>query len=383
MEKLRSHAMRMHCFRYTVAVRRRLCAWGGNIALLVGSLLVGVLILEIGVRVFVPENGIIERDGRIGKIHKRNLDRIVETHCYTAHIRTNSDGWIGADFPEEKQPGIQRFAHIGDSFVEGAQVDSDRTFVAQLPPLMGGEHLNFGMGGQGTFPEILTIRYKAEAENPDAVVLWFYTGNDFRDNLIAMVPMEEDSTLRGRAVRAVKYILLNTMRSPRFLYDRIGRNPLIQRTLIASGLLSMNTLREREAGSDIPLEYRTSVLDTPERAEAVDITRQALTRLRQETREDLILGILPSMLEMKPGAVDDAIHAYPALAGTTLELNFPRTAIKTIADDLGIPVFDAAPALQAAYANGEAPYLECDGHFSQEGHDALARAFAAWYADYR
>jgi hypothetical protein len=106
-------------------------------------------------------------------------------------VSINSGGFRGPEFSKKKPPGTIRIAVIGDSYTEAIQVPYDDTFpsvaarrLADCPLLKGRrvEALNFGVDGYGTAQELVTLREKVWAYQPDIVVLAVFLGNDVRNN---------------------------------------------------------------------------------------------------------------------------------------------------------------------------------------------------------
>jgi len=112
--------------------------------------------------------------------------------------RINALGWRDRERAREKPEGTFRVAVIGDSFVEGFQVELDSTFVAiaerELVRRLGVpvEVLNMGRSGM-TITEELAVMDEARVEmQADLVVLVFVPRNDIAD----MNPATADDTMR-------------------------------------------------------------------------------------------------------------------------------------------------------------------------------------------
>jgi hypothetical protein len=84
---------------------------------------------------------------------------------------------------------------LGDSYVEAMQVPEDKTFTAVIGRVLGAsprlagrrvEALNFGIDGYGTAQELITLRRKVWAYQPDIVVLAIFLGNDIRNNSVVL-----------------------------------------------------------------------------------------------------------------------------------------------------------------------------------------------------
>ena len=167
-------------------MKKRLLRWLGNIVALLVALFVILAVLEVGVRIFIPQDTVLTvRDRYIGRKLKPNMNVYLKGSDWSSHIWTNSHGWNGHPFKIEKPEHIKRIIHIGDSFVEGIHVNTNKNFVGQLEQQMAGtEQLNLSVAGRGTLLELLTYRHYGRSYDPDMTVLWFHTGNDSRDNYV-------------------------------------------------------------------------------------------------------------------------------------------------------------------------------------------------------
>ena len=97
-----------------------------------------------------------------------------------AFVHINSQGWRDREHPLAKPAGTYRIAILGDSYAEAMQVDIERTFWWLLPQKLAAcgfaapreiETLNFGVSGYGTGHELLTLRERVWAYDPDMVLL--------------------------------------------------------------------------------------------------------------------------------------------------------------------------------------------------------------------
>ncbi len=360
-------------------------AWsriGGNVLVFFISLFVITAILEVGIRLLTDASTPLTiRDPYITRRMRPNMDQYLEGPGWKSHIWSNELGWMGNNFSSVKPDGVSRVLHIGDSFVEAIHVDTDKTFVSQLEKIIPGtEHLNLSIAGRGTFMELLTYRHYGKSYDPDVTVIWFNTSNDFRDNWLTRdaVTFEgiENIEIEEPRFGGVKAFLLQYFRLPRFIFDTGKSNPFFIRILMRTGLLSMEP---EEGDAEIPLVYRTTLLETPERTEALQATEKLLAAMRREVnRGRLVLGIIPSMIEVSPDAAESLLKLYPALSGKTLDLEFTARELKRIAQGQGIPLFDLTPAFRDAYTQGQVLYLPKDGHLAQRGHDLVAERFATW-----
>jgi hypothetical protein len=106
-------------------------------------------------------------------------------------VEINADGMRDRDHPIVAPPGTLRVAVLGDSFMQGLNVELAKTFHSFLeqrlqdclrPTGLQVDVLNFGVSGYGTAQQWLTYTHHAATYRPDVVILSVYTDNDITDN---------------------------------------------------------------------------------------------------------------------------------------------------------------------------------------------------------
>jgi hypothetical protein len=187
---------------------------------LLALLLVEGVLYSVG----LGEEDIYQFDKQIGFMHFPNK-RV------TWHSEGFSQSYFNADGLRDepnltiaKPPGVYRIAFLGDSMVEGLQVDSEQTFAKLLQAQLrknGGnvQVINFGNSGYSTAQECMLLSGKVLKYQPDLVVLG-YTNRDMFENWTA--PDQTLTNVRPMAVHLPggKLVLdsspvVNWMRSPR------------------------------------------------------------------------------------------------------------------------------------------------------------------------
>jgi lysophospholipase L1-like esterase len=111
-----------------------------------------------------------------------------------AYVRVNSDGLRDREREKRKAADVLRVALLGDSYAEAVQVALEDAFHAVLERRLGQcpaaagrrvEVINFGVSGYSTAQELLTLRERVRAYEPDVVLLLVTTNNDVTDNVRA------------------------------------------------------------------------------------------------------------------------------------------------------------------------------------------------------
>jgi PIN domain nuclease of toxin-antitoxin system len=141
-----------------------------RLALLVFSILLGLLIAEGLVRVFMPQSVAVPLQDEINGVtaprpNVRGRHAIPNTFDVTVSI--SSQRFRGRrDFTAKPERGVLRIAVLGDSFTFGIGANDDETYPAVLQQLLqerlartgsyqGVEVLNAGVGGTGTGEQAL------------------------------------------------------------------------------------------------------------------------------------------------------------------------------------------------------------------------------------
>jgi hypothetical protein len=164
------------------------------VAVLVG-LLLPLLMLEVALRLFGPflpgnydTGALVRRHPTLGHFHTPNVRAWVKTPNFTVQLDFNAMGLRDPRQSYAKPPGTFRVLALGDSYVEGAQVQGNETVSARLEALLGAatsrpvEVINAGVFGYGTAQEYLLLDEEGVKYQPDLVVLFFCHCNDIPNN---------------------------------------------------------------------------------------------------------------------------------------------------------------------------------------------------------
>ncbi|MEG3974948.1 SGNH/GDSL hydrolase family protein [Microcoleus sp. herbarium8] len=177
---------------------------GVNLGLILGSLFMGVVIGEVGLRVAgvegYPKIGAFV-DSAPTRFHTADPDLGWKLKPGVSgewkgegesFVQVNSEGLRDREHTKAKPPNTLRIAVLGDSFTEAIHVPVEQTFWSKLERKLGNceavkerknvEVINFGVMGYGTAQELVMLRKKVWDYNPDIVVLAFFTGNDIINN---------------------------------------------------------------------------------------------------------------------------------------------------------------------------------------------------------
>jgi lysophospholipase L1-like esterase len=195
---------------------RWLQGWRGNLLLLMVSLVLCVVVAELGLRIAGKDTPEFYRlDPDVGWRPRPEVSGWIEGETET-FVAMNRDGYRDVDHKLAKPPDTYRIVLLGDSMTEAVEVPLDDTYWRRLiAPLQNCrtdgkavEVVNFGVNGYGTAQEYLTLKEWGLNYHPDLVLLAFFTGNDFTDNSLALGKHE------GRPYFALKDRSLDLVRRP-------------------------------------------------------------------------------------------------------------------------------------------------------------------------
>jgi lysophospholipase L1-like esterase len=183
----------------------------GTLALVLGSLLVALVVFEVGYRLAHVHVGTVQINrATVRKIANPRLRfelRPGGVAKSEVEYRINADGRRGPEVTVEKPEGVRRVAVLGDSITFGYWVAEEDAFPRQLEAMLNEvrgegprvEVLNFGVPGYNLDQEIETLRSKALAFAPDVVVVAFCL-NDLEGIFSYELGLVQDRATRRRTL---------------------------------------------------------------------------------------------------------------------------------------------------------------------------------------
>ena len=183
----------------------------GTLALVVGSVLVTLFVIEVGFRLSHAHVGTVQisratsrksRNPRLG--HELRPGSVVTSEV---EYRINADGLRGPEVAVEKPEGVRRVAVLGDSITFGYWVAEEDAFPRQLESMLNEvrgdgprvEVLSFGVPGYNLDQETETLRSRALRFAPDVVVVAFCL-NDLEGIFSYELGLVQDRATRRRSL---------------------------------------------------------------------------------------------------------------------------------------------------------------------------------------
>lgn len=164
-----------------------------SFALLLFSMLVSLVLSEIVVRIFAPQEFFIpvsdcfRADSVFGIRHKENISVVVNTGEGPVHFVVDQYGYrinYDANSAGMTAPPDVSIVAIGDSYVEGMLVENEQTIPGVLSKLLKERYklhvevVNSGVGGWDPCQYYLETKRSLALRHLDLGIIFIYTGND-------------------------------------------------------------------------------------------------------------------------------------------------------------------------------------------------------------
>jgi hypothetical protein len=382
-----------------------------KLTVFLASLLVALLIAEIGLRVvgysypffYAPDA-------------RRAYSPIPNMQAWhrregKAFVSINSRGLRDREHADEKPANTIRIAVIGDSYTEAMQVPAEEAFWAVMARQLEScaafegkriETINFGVSGYGTAQELITLREHVWRYSPDIVLLAVTTSNDVTDNsrplkkkdipyfvrrdgqLVLDDSFASSSEFRWRAswlnqtsrkIRDSSRVIQAIHQSHGAIKDYVSAK---RKSWMNSG--KNKTLRELgdELGVD-NLIYTEPGDDTWREAWA--ITEELITIMSREVETHgarFVVATLSNGIQVHPDA--EARAAFLRRVGGN-DIFYPDKRIARLGERENIKVVNLAPTLQT-YAEQNKAFLHGfpgtlgNGHWNSLGHKLAGEILA-------
>jgi hypothetical protein len=378
-----------------------------NSALVLGSLVFGLVVVEVGLRMMelnLNEDLPRKPDTQVGWLYEPDesvyfCQPDVRADCIIK--RTNNHALRqDDDISFEKEPGVKRVLVLGDSQTAGVIVKNSETYARVLEGLANQnsnnyryEVINAGVVAYSPVQEWLWFREYGVQYQPDIVLMSFYVGNDLLDMVeIAPAPQPhfkftDQGTLELQdypldlpdeskigAIESVKRAL-----RPLHLYQLVryaANNTALAEPLSRVGLVRRTTA-SHHASRQIPDDQRPQaaaicrgcvlqslsqsyyLTSLPEQEQlAFEMVKETLQRLKAETtaaKARLIVVLIPTKLQVEPELDEDLFLATSKVLGNVdREVVFDQKVydnLMEISRQLDVEVLDLLPGMVEFHQN--------------------------------
>lgn len=350
------------------------------IALVLASSAAGLLLVELLVRLFIPQPLFMPRGDvwapvdTFGYRHPPNADTNVDVYGPTVHFVTDGDGYrINTIKTANACKPDKRILFLGDSFVEGLKVEEDQTIPELTKQILENKYAlcvhvdNSGVSGWNPNHYLIEARRALERHRYDAGVVILYLGNDLlraRTDSFPPRPPTPHHTLRlpknlgakelvDAIVKPINDYLRSRSHSFMMLKTRIRR-------------FTSRPAQERY----FPDFLKKSAVDSP----GWDLTASVCRDIRNEFDKrglPVFFVFLPVFYQVSV----DVFHEYVERCGIdpdSVDVDQPQVLLGRAFAAQGLDVLDPLDVMREQARNGILMYKGWDPHFSVEGNLFLA-----------
>ena len=379
----------------------RLRAAALNAGLAAASLLLGLLCLELGLRLLAggarggkeqrERNRYTAYDPVLSWRKAPGAHVVYERRDYHVEFDVNSLGLRGPERPYAKPPGVSRVLALGDSFLEAFTVSDPETITARLEHHLAQrgcrvEVINGGTIGYSTDQEYLFYREEGRKYAPDVVVLFVYH-NDIPPLVLDTYlgypkPLLDFDSQPPTVLNAPVPRYTPPAETPpppppsppsfliEFVKDSLeSASAQTYESLARLGLWA--PLRKLPVNEELNL-FRVPELGHLRPAwSAFAWTVQSLSEAAKEDGARLVVAYVPSKMEVIPRVWERTQVRYGL--GASFERSAVSHRIRLIMGRLQIPFLDLTPSFIRTDGLLSPVFFPTDGHWNARGQDVAAR----------
>ncbi len=379
-----------------------------NILLALVGCGMALISLEIGTRLLpmpypTTDGGLICSD-QFGWRGKPNYEATLTIDGYTHQFKHNGAGMHDQDHALAKPKNNFRILMLGDSFVRAAHVAEAETAHQILENILNERHqpthfevISGAVSGWGTGQELLYYRNEGRQYQPDLVLLMFYIGNDFNDNLPGKA-----LTLEGKNCYAPYFaicagqletspwdyapglpaVLNSCPYGSHTLYNALGQ--LYPSARLYTQLEPLMAQYARPVNLDYYYFYFPP--KEPKIEEAWQLTFALIKQLHHEVSQDgakFAVGLISpadviAFTQMNDRQRESLYQKIPDLRQIN-QVDFPNQRLTQTLTAENIKVLDLLPSFSPSItATAEPLYFPSDRHWNVAGHRRAAEVIADW-----
>lgn len=289
---------------------------------------------------------------------------------YAVDIQYDSHGFRN---PEELSTAS--VVAIGDSFLEGVLVPGDQLVSAQLAERLGVEVANLGQSGYGPPQQLAVLRRFGLELQPDAVVWFFFEGNDLLDvPRFERLLRERDQAAGARGLAARSFWRNLLQWADGVVTDRAN----------ASGVEAHRrsctyTRAQSDQERTIYFAYPGVPLTSEDEA-SLQLAQRSMLQARDlavARGSEFVVVYVPSNYRVYRDFCEFPADGY----GRDWRPNDLPARFEAWSRANGVAYLDLTPSLSRAAASGQLVYFVDDGHWNPKGHAIAAEAIAAFLRD--
>lgn len=278
-----------------------------------------MLMLEIGVRVFMPQKTSVSLVSFSAPIFREgeyiswefipNATGMTMTGEYNISYKINSFGMRDVERNVTKTPRVKRILVLGDSFTEGFGVEQNYTYPHLLEDMLRnkGEKIevwNAGVRGYSPGTEYLYLKNNIDWIKPDMVIVGFFSGNDVMDISHNIWKTDKDGfpiyiSSRLTHVENGMLVITNDKNNPYLCTTKCYINTLLFTLSHLYSLINKN-LKASQAG-DVEILPLLSKNPSKEVQYDYNMTKILLSKIKEMTESrnaSFMMVIIPSRIQV-------------------------------------------------------------------------------------
>jgi hypothetical protein len=352
-----------------------------NVALVLASVAVGLLAMELIVRVLLPQQLILVRpdiwrpDDTTGWRRCENIDTRVNWGEGSVRLVTDADGYR-IDRPENRVRGRADLSilMVGDSFLEALAVENASTIPRLIADSLAARHGiavrvdNSSSGGWDPNHYRLEVERALSKREYDLGVVFFYVANDIVDaKLDSIAP-------RSPSVR-------HPLRFPRRLEWRELVNSVLYPINDALETRSHLFVLLRKSSTDLrarvgltPFYFPAVFKKSKAGAPMWDVTTSVFGEIEKEFSARSIpvfFVLLPSIYQVDEASLESYLKWFD-VDRSAIDLEQPNRELAARFAAAGLELIDPAARVREIERGGAKLYGTADTHFNEKGHRAVA-----------
>ena len=314
-----------------------------------------------------------------------------------AYVKINSAGFRDVEHTLQKPKGTYRILILGDSYTEARQVSLENTFGRKVEHQLQScerllpnnvEVINFGVPGYGNAEELITLRSRGWAYEPDLVLTMFFSGNDLIDNF-------PGAELREHEYIPRPYFHLDEGELKLTYNFQEWSPPVLKYQLLLWGVHNFRTLEllnqanrvlaAQQIGESQGLGSSQAGLadfvyappQTPIHREAWTITEGILKLMHKEVLEHGAKFFL--VTTTSPDQLDQEQKVFLRKRLNTKALDYPEQRLQALGESEGFPVLNLLYDFQRhaeqhhVHLHGFPNTKLGAGHWNEQGHELAAQ----------
>jgi hypothetical protein len=360
----------------------RLKALALTTSLLAASLVVALVLAEVAVRLFAPQQlpqvrpDIWMADDGLGYVNRPGVRTKINTGERTVDLFTDREGYrVGAAGRAEAPT---RVLLIGDSFAQALQVQYEQSFAGLLQtrsPVQLGRPVavrNAGTDGWDPNQYLIEARRRYAQDTFALTIVFIYLGNDIVTAHVTHFPplaptVEHHFRFPRRLTRRE---LVNDLFYP--INDALKvRSHLL---VLLKKQLHVLLMHVGLTAAYFPRELRRSYAESP----AWRVTAEVCRDLADEARRHgsgVVVVLVPAVYQVDATVLRDYLRGFH-IDPTTVDVDQPNRRLGEELTRLGVPFEDVLPAFRAAQRRGVVLYGTVDQHLSPAGNNFLEQLLA-------